>query len=562
MTRLNGYRMSLIVVVFVVAGVFGGRHAIADFTFGEPANLGPKVNSPSGDSPGCFSSDGLEMYFDSNRSGGYGSWDIWVSTREAVDDDWGAPVNLGPKVNTSQGDGCAHISADGLELYFDSNRSGGYGSWDIWITTRQTKDDSWGQPTKLGPPINTSFFEGRVSISSDGLELYFSSNRPGGYGSDDIWVSRRMTNNDSWGEPSNLGSVVNSTGSDCLTFLSSDDLLLFFSEDTGQPIRPGGFGNVDMWVTRRTNISDPWGAPVNLGPIVNSPSLDGAPRISSDGSTLYFSSDRSGLGGNWGDICQAPILPVVDITGDYQVDIEDLIILIEHWGQNEPACDMGPMPWGDGIVDAADLEVLMSHYGQALHDPHFIAHWELDETEGDVAYDSTGENDATVIGDAIWQPEGGQINGALQLDGLGDYVQTPRILNPKESVFSVFVWIKGDVAGQAILSQEEGADWLLTDSQGCLMTALISSGRRPGDPLSSETIVTDGNWHRVGLVWDTEYRSLYVDDELVATDAAPQDAFPSSRGDMIIGTGSNLDPSTFWSGLIDDVRIYDRVVEP
>ena len=167
-----------------------------------------------------------------------------------------------------------------------------------------------------------------------------------------------------------------------------------------------------------------------------------------------------------------------------------------------------------------------------------------------------------VIGNATWQPEEGEIGGALQLDGINDYISTPLVLNPAEGVFSIFAWIKGGMPGQVIVSQEEGADWLLTDTQGCLMTALISEGRQPGVPLCSEKIVTDSNWHRIGLVWDREYRSLYVDDELIASDVTLQNNFPSSQGGLYVGAGNNHHSDTFWSGLIDDVRIYDRVVEP
>ena len=134
MKMLNGYRMRLLLIGVMAGMVFGGGTAKADFTFGEPVNLGPTVNSSSGDGPGCFSSDRLEMYIDSERPGGGGSWDIWVTTRETIDDDWGTPVNLGPVVNTEGYEFVAHISHDGLELYFTSNRTGGYGSLDMWVT--------------------------------------------------------------------------------------------------------------------------------------------------------------------------------------------------------------------------------------------------------------------------------------------------------------------------------------------------------------------------------------------------------------------------------------------
>ena len=92
--------------------------------------------------------------------------------------------------------------------------------------------------------------------------------------------------------------------------------------------------------------------------------------------------------------------------------------------------------------------------------------------------------------------------------------------------------------------------------------ALVSGGRAVGDPLCSEAVVTDGLWHRIGLVWDRSYRSLYVDGEFVSTDVAPQNNFPSSQGGLYIGAASDRHSGTFWSGLIDDVRIYNRVVAP
>ncbi|NQV35368.1 MAG: hypothetical protein HQ515_21925 [Phycisphaeraceae bacterium] len=249
---------------------------------------------------------------------------------------------------------------------------------------------------------------------------------------------------------------------------------------------------------------------------------------------------------------------MLDLNGDGPVDIEDLQILIGHWGQNEPSVDIAPAPLGDGVVDANDLQVLMRHWGQ---DATFVAHWKLDETGGDIVYDSIAENDAVVKGNALWQRESGQVDGALQLDGINDYVKTPYVLNPSESAFSVFVWVKGGESGQSILSQEEGAHWLLTDAQGCVGSALVGiGGRGAGGPLMSETVVTDGLWHRIGFVWDRSYRSLYVDDELVATDVIEQLNFPDRQGGLFIGAGKDRESDTLWSGLIDDVRIYDRAV--
>ena len=70
-----------------------------------------------------------------------------------------------------------------------------------------------------------------------------------------------------------------------------------------------------------------------------------------------------------------------------------------------------------------------------------MAHWKLDETEGSITQDSAGDKDGTLNGNPIWQPDGGKIDGALQLDGDGDYISTPFVLNPASGPFSVFAWI-------------------------------------------------------------------------------------------------------------------------
>jgi len=214
------------------------------------------------------------------------------------------------------------------------------------------------------------------------------------------------------------------------------------------------------------------------------------------------------------------------------------------------------MPWGDGVVDAADLEVLMSHWGQ---DTHFIAHWKLDETGGDIAYGSRGKNHAAVMGDPIWQRENGRVDGALQFGGIDDYLAAPFILDPRKQPFSVYAWIKDGAPGQVVLSQQTGVNWLQVDSDGTLMTELAKSGgRTPGVPLYSEAILTDGNWHRIGFVWDGSQRILYVNDIPVALDSQPN--LESSKGGLVIGVGKDNQPGTFWSGLIDDIRIYSRAL--
>jgi serine/threonine protein kinase len=303
-----------------------------------------------------------------SKSGEYGSTDIWIARRATMSDPWGEPVNLGPKVNTQASETPTCISYDGLELYFIDypapyRRPGGHGNSDIWISRRASKGDPWAEPVNLDPPVSTSDDEGDASISADGLTLYFHSDRRGAIGRNDLLATTRATKRGRWGLPANLGPTVNSPGIDSQPCILADDLVLLFGSD-----RTGGLGGHDIYITRRSAIDQPWSKPVNLGPTVNSPMTDWHPCISPDGSTLIFASDRPGGPGGY-DLWQVQIIPTVDLNGDGTVEIKDLETLVAYWGQNEPSVDIAPRLFGDGVVDMKDLEVLMSCWGQEMQQP-------------------------------------------------------------------------------------------------------------------------------------------------------------------------------------------------
>ncbi len=283
----------------------------------------------------------------------------------------------------------------------------------------------------------------------------------------------------------------------------------------------------------------------------------GLPHCTATG--LAFDEQGSVWMGTYGGglaVCRSR--PDVDFNGDGLVDTQDLLRLIESWGQHDPEVDIAP-PFGDGVIDVLDLELLMSYWGQELDDPTLVAHWALDETGGMVVTDSAGDNDGYALGDPIWQPDGGQVAGALQLDGVDDYVVTGAAPNPVDDSFSVFAWINGGAPGQVLVSQQGAANWLMADAEGNLMTELKGTGRSAG-PLQSQTIITDGDWHRVGFVWGGAYRILYVDDVAAAEDT--QDGLEGSGSGLYIGTGKAMQPGTYFSGLIDDIRIYNRAISP
>jgi hypothetical protein len=248
--------------------------------------------------------------------------------------------------------------------------------------------------------------------------------------------------------------------------------------------------------------------------------------------------------------------PIVDFNGDGMAGMKDLLRLIDAWGQDDPAVDIVP----DGVVDQKDLEVLMDYWLQDVNDPTLLAHWALDETEGTIAHDSVGLTPGTVLGGAVWRPDAGQLAGALEFDGVDDVITAGAVVNPSNAPFSVLAWVKGGAPSQVIFSQMSGANWLMADaSQGLLKTELRSTGRF-AKLLCSQATITDGDWHRVALVCDGSNRILYVDDVAAAQDV--QTDLTGASGNLLIGAGSTLAPGTFWSGLIDDVRIYNRTVKP
>jgi hypothetical protein len=324
----------------------------ADFVLGEPVNLRTIIPGidPAWATPECMSCDELEIYIVS----GWPDWsdvNIWVLKRASKNEEWGPPEELGPQVNSPVRDGQSRISADGLALYFSSLRPGGYGSFDIYVTTRVTKNDPWGPAVNLGPKINHSGIDRVGGISADGLDLYIESNRPGGYGDQDIYVAKRAAPADPWGDPVNLGPVVNTAYIDVPWPLPDGLTLLILSS------RPGGYGGAgDIWMATRASPSDPWQAPVNLGPTFNGPEGDcRSAFITPDPPTLWRADSV------W-EYWQAPILPVVDFNTDGKLDLVDLVMLVERWGTADPLCDIGPFPWGDGKVDIEDLKVFTTEW--------------------------------------------------------------------------------------------------------------------------------------------------------------------------------------------------------
>jgi len=267
----------------------------------EPVNLGPAINTEFNDFGPSISSDGLSLYFQSSRPGGFGRADIYVSQRASGDDPWGPPEDLGPIVNAtgpSIFNGYPNLSPDGHQLFICSDRPGGFGGLDIWVSFRKhIRDDfGWEAPVNLGPGVNSPFDDCDpnpfVDRETGAVTLYFTSfNRPEGIGDWDLYTST-LGDDGAFG-PASLVREIDTPFRETRSAIRRDGLELIFSSN-----RPGSLGPIDLWVSTRESTDDPWSEPVNLGPIVNIAGFDArSPGLSADGTTLYFSSDRGGSGG-------------------------------------------------------------------------------------------------------------------------------------------------------------------------------------------------------------------------------------------------------------------------
>jgi WD40 repeat protein len=265
-----------------------------------PVNLGAIVNSFSDETQGVITHSRLSLYFSSDRPGGFGSQDIWVSQRTSVDAPWGEPQNLGSSINSAAQEFSPSFSPDDRCMFFPSGRPGGFGRQDIYMTCRlnATDDFGWQTPVNLGPSINTSSLESDpfyfVDPNSGEATLYFTTGRagvsnprvPGGFLLD-IYQSTQKA--DGSFAPAVLNKELSSPYDDRHMSIRSDGLLLIFTSD-----RPGGVGGLDLWASTRRDTHEPWGEPVNLGPPVNSEADERGAALTNDDVTLLFSSDRAG----------------------------------------------------------------------------------------------------------------------------------------------------------------------------------------------------------------------------------------------------------------------------
>jgi outer membrane protein OmpA-like peptidoglycan-associated protein len=181
--------------------------------------------------------------------------------------------------------GSASLSKDMQTLYFAADYpEQGFGRYDIYSVHKTNA--GWSVPKNLGRNINTDFWDSAPSIAPDGKALYFCSNRPGGYGGIDIYVSYKNERG-GWQEAENMGPQINTAGDEQTPFMHADNKSLYFSS-TGWP----GFGGADLFVSRRLSDEN-WSTPLNLGFPINTYDNEGSISVAHNGMDAYMASDRA-----------------------------------------------------------------------------------------------------------------------------------------------------------------------------------------------------------------------------------------------------------------------------
>lgn len=215
--------------------------------------------------------------------------DLYMSRR----DDQGRWQPLQPitALNTPKSEGAPTISADGRWMFFTAcDRSDSKGSCDIYFSRRT--DNGWTTPANISYPVNSEYWNSQPFFSADGQTLYFVSNRPGGYGEEDIYQATFTGFFNTSGAPvfdnvRNLGDAINTSKSECAPFIHPDGQTLYFSSYD----QPGGIGNYDIYYTHLDDAGQ-WQKPVNIGAPINTSQRDEFLTISASGAIAYYASYR------------------------------------------------------------------------------------------------------------------------------------------------------------------------------------------------------------------------------------------------------------------------------
>lgn len=259
---------------------FASQHSQENYQF-NPVNMGDKINSSFSEYYPSFTIDDSTFVF--TRRGEGIREDFFMSKKSATGYHK-AELIMGT-LNEEPSKGGINISQDGIWLLFAGNfPEKGAGDFDLYIS--YNTESGWSDPINFGPAINTEYWESSPSLSPDKEALYFSSNRPGGYGGKDLYVSYRRKDGQ-WAKAENMGPEINTKGDELAPFIHADNNTLYFTSNGLE-----GYGGTDLYLVRKVE-NRKWGKPENLGYPINTIENDGSLFIASDGISAYYASDRA-----------------------------------------------------------------------------------------------------------------------------------------------------------------------------------------------------------------------------------------------------------------------------
>lgn len=256
------------------------------------SNMGRAINSRFDDYTPSVTADGKLMLFTSRRSGSEDSEideggdykffeDIYYSEWREDKQVWSSAFSADGEVNTNAYDAVLSVSPSGKEMYIYKNNRESAG--DIFFSKYDKHDQEWRAPERLPKPINTSYYEGSVSVTADGNSLYFVSERPSGEGRGDIYVATRKGENE-WGQPQNLGNLINTLDDEKFVFIHPNGKTLYFASDGH-----AGMGGYDIFKSELVNGK--WGLPINIGYPINTVNEESTFSLTRDNQTLFIAAE-------------------------------------------------------------------------------------------------------------------------------------------------------------------------------------------------------------------------------------------------------------------------------
>jgi tetratricopeptide (TPR) repeat protein len=302
-------------------------------------NMGNLINSRYDEYTPSVSADGKTIVFTARRNdtkggrmdeeGDYKYFeDIYYSNYDETSNEWSQSVAVEGELNTETYDAVLSIFPSGNGMYVYKNTVSSTG--DIYFSEYRPGTKEWTAAQKMPRPINTSYFEGSISMTADGNTVYFVSERPEGEGQGDIYVATKK--GESWSSPKNLGAVVNTDLDEKFVFIHPNGKTLFFASNGHQTM-----GSYDIFKTEYVNGE--WSVPINLGYPINTVNEESTFSLTKDNKTLLIAAEYDDSFGER-DIYKIDVGNYELLSGDYAKSTAGQILVSCNYKAGEPAKDV------------------------------------------------------------------------------------------------------------------------------------------------------------------------------------------------------------------------------